>query len=727
MQRKDEKSLDSTLEPLTKKSSLLDSLFNPQSVAIIGASRTPGKVGFEVLKNIVDSGYHGKIYPINPNAKNILGFKCYSNVQDITESIDLGIVIVPARIVPQIISEIGRKGIKNVIIISSGFKESGLSGTRLENSITQICQEYGIRLLGPNCLGIIDTHTPLNASFAGKLPLTGNIAFISQSGALGTAILDWALEERIGFSKFVSLGNKADIDEADLLTELLNDSTTDVILIYMEGLTNGQRFIHVANTITKSKPVIVLKSGITNAGVRAVSSHTGTMAGMDLAYDVAFKHANVIRVNSTEELFNFAKVFSTQPEPPGQNLVIITNAGGPGILATDACEKYGLKIAPISAETVDTLHQQLPSAAGFFNPIDVLGDATAERYEFALSNILQSDDVHSALIILTPQAMTEPYEVAESIIKLKSTFHSKPVVTSFVGGVRVHPAIEALERSKIPNFDFPEKAIQSLSALYQYTQKRTTKRPEDFSRYQFDNISIKAILTSAADDRRVVLKAAEATAIINACGVSSPPLLFAATAEEAVEHAESIGYPVVLKIESPQILHKTDIGGVKLNIQTAEEIRTSFYELIGRAHTFHPRATILGVNVQHMVPQGREMIIGVNRDIVFGPLLMFGLGGIYVNFLRDVSFRLAPLSKQNAIEMIQETKAYTLLRGIRGETSSDIDSIVDVMLRISQLVTEYPEISELDINPLFVYTHNQGSSALDVKITITLNHGGITT
>jgi acyl-CoA synthetase (NDP forming) len=386
-----------------------------------------------------------------------------------------------------------------------------------------------------------------------------------------------------------------------------------------------------------------------------------------------------------------------------------------------------LKIAPISAEIVKHLHQQLPSAAGFFNPIDVLGDATAERYEFAISKILQSDDVHSALIILTPQAMTDPQKVAEAIIKLRSTFHSKPVVTSFLGGARVHPAIEALERYKIPNFDFPEKAIQSLSALYHYTLKRATKRPEDFSRFQLDHKSIQAILTSAADDRRVVLKAAEAAAIIKACGISSAPLIFAATAEEAVEHAEIIGYPVVLKIESPQILHKTDIGGVKLNIQTSGEVRTSFYELIGRAHTFYPRATILGVNVQHMVPQGREMIIGVNRDIIFGPLLMFGLGGIYVNFLQDVSFRLTPLSKQNAIEMIQETKAYTLLRGIRGETSSDIDSIVDVMLRISQLVTEYPEISELDINPLFVYTKSQGSSALDVKITISLNHGGKTT
>jgi acetyltransferase len=719
--------LDYNLESLAKESSLLTSLFNPQSIAIIGASRSPGKVGFEVLKNIVDSGFQGRIYPVNPKAQNILGFRCYSKLRDIKESIDLGIIVVPARIVPKIITEAGRKGIKHVIIISSGFKESGLSGTRLENIITQTCEEYGIRLLGPNCLGIIDTHTPLNASFAGKLPLKGNIAFISQSGALGTAILDWALEERIGFSKFISLGNKADVDEADLLTELLNDSSTDVILIYMEGLTNGQRFIQVASTITKSKPVIVLKSGITNAGVRAVSSHTGTMAGMDLAYDVAFDHVNVIRVNSTEELFNYAKVFSTQPEPPGQNLVIITNAGGPGILATDACEKHGLKIAPISAEIVETLHQQLPSAAGFFNPIDVLGDATAERYKFAISIILESDDVHSALIILTPQAMTEPHKVADAIISLRSTFRSKPVVTSFLGGERVNPAIEALEQSKIPNFDFPEKAIQSLSALYKYTQQRTTMRPEDFPRFQLDHKAIQAILTSAAENRRVVLKAAEAAAIINACGVSSAPLFFAATAEEAVEHAETIGYPVVLKIESPQILHKTDIGGVKLNIQTAEEVRTSFYELIGRAHTFHPRASILGVNVQHMVPQGREMIIGVNRDIIFGPLLMFGLGGIYVNFLRDVSFRLAPLSKQSAVEMIQETKAYTLLRGIRGETSSDIDSIVDVMLRISQLVTEYPEISELDINPLFVYKQSQGSSALDVKITITLKHGGIST
>ncbi len=703
---------------------MLETLFQPVSIAIIGASRTPGKVGFEVLKNILDSGYQGNIFPINPKAQHILGLKSYSSVLDINEPIDLGIIIVPACIVPQIITEAGKKGIKNVIIISSGFKESGLEGTRLENTIAQTCKEYGIRLLGPNCLGVIDTHTPLNASFAGKLPLKGNIAFISQSGALGTAMLDWALEERIGFSKFISLGNKADIDEADLLTELMNDASTDVILIYMEGLTNGQRFIQVARTITNSKPIIILKSGITNAGVRAVSSHTGTMAGRDLAYDVAFNYANVIRVDSTEDLFTYAKVFSTQPEPRGQNLIIITNAGGPGILATDACEKHGLKIAPISAKIVDTLHQQLPSAAGFFNPIDVLGDATAERYEFALTHVLESEDIHSALIILTPQAMTKPQEVADTIIKIRSSFYSKPMVTSFLGGKRVSSAIEALEQSQIPNFNFPEKAVKALSALYNYSKTRAITHPDDFPQFQIDHSTIQGILTKAMDEHRVVLKAAEATAIASACGIPSAPLFFAATAEEAVQHAEIVGYPVVLKIESPQILHKTDIGGVKLNIQSAEEVRTSFYELIGRAHTFYPRASILGVNVQHMVPLGREMIIGVNRDIVFGPVLMFGLGGVYVNFLRDVSFRLAPLGKQSALNMIQETKAYTLLRGIRGETSSDIDSIVDVMLRISQLVSEYSEISELDINPLFVYTQGQGSAALDVKITITLKHGG---
>jgi acetyltransferase len=697
---------------------VLNPLFKPSSIAVIGASRTPGKVGHEVLRNIVNSGFKGRIYPINPNTSEIFGLKCYPNILDVDGNIDLCVVAVPAEIVPRIIEGIGEKKVKILIILSSGFKESGIEGAKREDAVMNVCKKHKIRVLGPNCLGIIDTNTPLNASFAPTLPRKGNIAFISQSGALGTALLDWAIEEGIGFNKIVSLGNKADINETELIQELMDDDSTKVIILYLEGVENGRQFVRVAREVTQKKPLIILKSGITSAGARAVSSHTGTLAGSDLAYTVAFEYAGVIRVTTTEELFNLAEAFSTQPIPQGPNVAIITNAGGPGILATDACEKFGLKIAPIMSSIVEKLRQKLPSAASFFNPIDLLGDATPERYKFAIDTVLQSEEVHNALIILTSQAMTNSRETAEIIIELKKKFPEKPVVTSFLGGKRVKVAIEILEGGKIPNYAFPEKAIQALSSLYRYKEYKFSPPQKDIVQFEVNRERVKILLKKVADEGRATLKAIEAMEIINTYGISTPPLQFAATAEEAVRKTEEMGYPVVMKIESPQILHKTDIGGVKLDISSSDEVRTSFYELIGRAHIFNPRATILGVNVQKMIPSGREMIIGMNRDLTFGPMLMFGLGGIYVNFLKDVSFRLSPLSKENAWEMIEETKAYLLLRGIRGEPSSDIDSVVDVMLRVSQLVTDFTQINEMDINPLFVYEKGKGCLALDIKMTI---------
>ena len=697
---------------------MLKPLFKPSSIAVIGASRTPGKVGHEVLRNIVNSGFKGRIYPINPNTSEIFGLKCYPNILDVDGNIDLCVVAVPAEIVPRIIEGIGEKKVKILIILSSGFKESGIEGAKREDAVMNVCKKHKIRVLGPNCSGIIDTNTPLNASFAPTLPRKGNIAFISQSGALGTALLDWAIEEGIGFNKIVSLGNKADINETELIQELMDDDSTKVIILYLEGVENGRQFVRIAREVTQKKPLIILKSGITSAGARAVSSHTGTLAGSDLAYTVAFEYAGVIRVTTIEELFNLAEAFSTQPIPQGPNVAIITNAGGPGILATDACEKFGLKIAPITASIVEKLRQKLPSAASFFNPIDLLGDATPERYKFAIDTVLQSEEVHNALIILTPQAMTNSRETAKTIIELKRKFPEKPIVTSFLGGKRVKVAIQTLEGGKIPNYAFPEKAIQALSSLYRYKEYKFSPPQKDIVQFEVNRERVKILLKKVADEGRATLKAIEAMEIINTYGISTPPLQFAATAEEAVRKTEQMGYPVVMKIESPQILHKTDIGGVKLDISSSDEVRTSFYELIGRAHIFNPRATILGVNVQKMIPSGREMIIGMNRDLTFGPMLMFGLGGIYVNFLKDVSFRLSPLSEENAWEMIKETKAYLLLRGIRGEPSSDIDSVVDVMLRVSQLVTDFTQINEMDINPLFVYEKGKGCLALDIKMTI---------
>lgn len=699
---------------------MLEALFKPNSIAVVGASREPGKVGHELLKNILSSGYRGRVYPINPNADEILGVKCYPSLTEVPDSVDLGVVAVPASIVPQIAEEAGLKNIKVLAIISAGFKETGSEGAKKENEVMSICRKYGIRVLGPNCLGIIDMYTPLDASFAPAIPKRGGITFISQSGALGTAVLDWATEEQIGFSKFISLGNRGDIDETDLILAAADDKNTKVILLYIEGLAKGRKFIDALQKVTLKKPVIVLKSGITEAGLRAVSSHTGTMAGSDVAYTVAFEKTGVIRVNNAEELFDLAESFSSQPAILGPNIAIVTNAGGPGILATDACGKFGVKVAPISADIVEKLRGKLPAAAGFFNPIDVLGDATAERYEFALETVLESPDINGVLVILSPQAMTEPDKIAKTIIEVKKKSTAKPILVSFMGGKTVKAAIAELQKAKIPNYEFPERAVESFSALFKYSEYLKTPYEENFVRLEVDYEKARIVFENVKKEGRVTLKASEALEVANAYGICTPALEFAATAEDAVLSAERIGYPVVMKIESPQILHKTDIGGVKLNINSSEDVIKSFYEIIGSAHMFYPNATVFGVNVLKMVPQGREIIVGLNRDVTFGALIMVGLGGIYVNFLKDVSFGLAPLNMAEASKMVTETKAYTLLRGIRGEKASDINSVIDTVLRVSQLSSDFEEINEVDINPLFVYESGNGCLALDVKITIKL-------
>ena len=697
---------------------MLEAFFEPKSIAVIGASRKKGKVGNEVLKNIIESGFKGKIFPVNPKAEEILGQKCYSSVLNIPDEIDLGVIIIPAAFVPKVVEEAGKKGIKALIIISAGFREVGGEGTKLEDEIIKICKKYNIRVLGPNCLGISNAFTPINISFAPTMPKKGKAAFISQSGALGTAVLDWVQDQRIGLGKFISLGNKADLDETDLISELADDEETSIILLYLEGVKRGDEFIRVAKKVTRKKPIVILKSGVTEAGARAVSSHTGTMAGSDLAFKIAFKKTGIIRVETAEELFELVEIFSTQPIPEGSNVAIITNAGGPGILATDSCEKYGVKMAPISSNIVKQLREKLPPASGFFNPIDVLGDASAEIYKFAVETVLKCEDVNSGLLILAPQAMTKPLLIAKAIVDSKHVFKDKPVITSFMGGGTVTKGIEEIEKAGIPNFSFPERAIRALSILVKYGDYLKSSQIETIPRFRVNKKKVSSVFNHVREDKRVTLTWTEATEVVSAYGIPATIPQLANTADGAIQSANRIGYPVVLKIESPHILHKTDIGGVRLNVNTAEDVRRIFFELVGRAHIYYPKATILGINVSKMVPLGRELIIGMTRDITFGPLIMFGLGGIYVNFLKDVTFGLAPLSEREVVEMIEQTKAYTLLRGIRGEARSDIDSIIDVILRFSQLVTDFNEINEIDINPLSVYEEDKGCLCLDVKITI---------
>jgi acetyltransferase len=697
----------------------LDAIFRPRSIAIVGASRTPGKVGYVLTKNIVESGFGGGIFPINPGIDEILGLKCYPSVLDVAEDIDLAVIAIPAGGVLQVAEDCGRKGVKAVIIISAGFKETGHEGAVLERQLTDIGARYGMRIQGPNCLGIIDTSTPLNLSFAVAMPRKGRIGFISQSGALGTAVLDWILKEGIGFSSFVSLGNKADLDEVDFIEAMGDDGNVGVILLYLESIEKGRRFIDVAGSVVKRKPIIVLKGGTSTAGARAAGSHTGALVGSFAAYQTAFKKSGVILAESVEELFNHAIAFAEQPIPRDEGVAIVTNAGGPGILATDLCEKLGVKLASMSRDTVNMLVEKLPAAASKGNPIDVLGDARADRYGFAIEKALEDHNTNALVVILTPQAMTESLETAKGIVEISKNTAEKPILAVFMGGVTVEGATHYLRENDIPCFDFPEKAIETLSALYEYA--RFLREPSA-SINRFDDVDenkVKEIFASAMRDGRIVLLPHEAADVVEAYGIRAPQTKIAHTPEEAARYAQELGYPAVLKIVSPDILHKTDIGGVALNLKTPEEVMSAFDSVMARVAQFMGSARIYGAMVYRMVPMGKEMIIGMSRDVQFGPLVMFGLGGIYVNFLKDVSFRLAPLSKREARQMIEETRAYTLLKGIRGEPPSDIAALSDALLRVGQLVWDFPQILEMDINPVIVYQEGKGCIALDVKITLT--------
>jgi len=695
----------------------LEAFFKPRSIAVIGASREEKKVGHKIFRNLVDSGFQGELYPINPHAEEILGFKCYRSVLDVPSQIDLSVIAVPARIVPLVAEECGKKGVKGIIVISAGFSETGREGTHLERRLLSICRKYGIRMQGPNCLGIINTASRMNASFAAANPPVGSIAFISQSGALGSTILNWALRNEVGFSSFISLGNEADLSAADFLEALGEDEQTRVIGIYIEGVKDGDHFIKVAQKVTKRKPVVALKAGTTDVGKRAVSSHTGSLAGSDVAFSAAFKKTGILRVDTLEDLFSLVLAFEDQPIPKGKNVLIVTNGGGPGILAADACEKRGLDLPLLEHSIREKLRKSLPPHASVNNPVDVLGDADENRYRIALNAGLESSRMNGIIVILTPQAMTPVKEVAQVIAESRSKAE-KPIIAVFMGLEESSPAIKILQKKGIPNYRFPEAAAYALSRMYEYALISSSPREEPPAIPGINYDAIKRILEEARLKEKLNLTVEESFQIGEAAGIPTPPARIARSRSEAGEIAESIGYPIVMKIVSPEILHKTDVGGVALNIRSREEAERNYDEILRKARLFMPQASILGVLVQRMAPKGKEVIVGAVRDVQFGPLMMFGLGGIYVNFLRDVSYRLCPLTRSEAEEMIRETKAYMLLRGVRGEPPSDINSVIDVILKISQIMRRFKEIREMEINPLFVYEEGKGCTAVDIRITL---------
>jgi acetyl coenzyme A synthetase (ADP forming)-like protein len=688
----------------------------PKAVAVIGASRDKEKLGYGVLSNIIEHDYQGKVYPINPKADRILGLKCYPSVLDVPNPIDLAIIVIPNKYVSAALEDCGQKGVEGVIIISAGFREAGLDGVRMERELVAIAKRHGMRLIGPNCLGVIDTICPLDASFAAGMPPQGTMAFMSQSGALCTAILDWALAAEIGFSRFVSLGNKADVSEVDLLEAWEDDPHSRVILTYIEGLSEGRKFMEVARRVTRRIPVIAVKSGSTDAGSRAVSSHTGSLAGSARAYEAAFRQSGVLRAESIQHLFDYSLAFAYQPVLRGGHIAIVTNSGGPGVMATDALEHEGLSLASLSHETIDFLRDNLPPAANIYNPIDVLGDALTDRYALALEAALKDEGVDGIIVILAPQVMTKIEETAEAVGRIAARY-DKPILGCFMGEAKVGPGIKVLNEYKIPNYPFPERAVGALKAMLGY-RRWLDHPPLKIEEFDVDRERVRGIFEQVRADGRQAIGDAEARDIMQAYGIPIPGSKLATSADEAVEFAEEIGYPVVMKIASPDILHKTDIGGVKLGISDATDVRDAFDLLVYRATRYMPDAQIWGCLVQEMVRGGKEVIVGMNFDPQFGPLMMFGLGGIYVEALKDVAFRIAPFSRQEAEEMIREIRSYSLLKGVRGERPSDTEAIVDTLLRLSQLVTDFPEIMEMDVNPLIVFEAGRGAVGVDMRLVL---------
>lgn len=696
----------------------LTRFFNPKSVAIIGASRSPGKIGNVIVKNMISCGFQGKIFPINPKEAEIEGLPCYPSVDKVPEPAELAVLSVPAARSLDAAEMCGKSGVKNMAVISAGFKETGKAGLELERRLVETCRKYKMRMLGPNCVGLMDTHAPINASFAAGFPLKGEIAFISQSGAMVLSILDWSYQVGLGFSKFISLGNKADLTETHFIEDAAEDPYTKVILCYIEDVENGPHFLEVARRASRKKPIIILKSGTSQAGAQAASSHTGALAGSDLAYETAFRQCGVIRARSMPELFDLAIAFANQPIPKGDRVAVVTNSGGPGIVTTDTIELKNLKMARFIKETVNELRGYLPAESNIYNPVDVLGDAKADRYRFSLEKVLADPGVDSAVVLVCPAGVTEPVETAGAMIEMRKAYPEKPLFAAFMGGKKLAEGVRVLSEARIPCFTFPEPAISSISGLVSYARTRDLPvEAEPLAYADVDQKTVKAIFYDVKKDNRLVLLGSEAAEVVAAYGIPAAPTVLATNPEGAAEQADKLGYPVVLKIASPKIMHKTDLGGVKIGLDSPEKVRNGFVEIMDNVHRYLPQVVAHGVEVQKMMPKGTELIIGMTRDVQFGPLIAFGLGGIYVNLLKDVSFRLANGLNGREIEnMLAETKAYTLLRGYRGEKPADIRAIVEIIGRVAKLVTDFPEITEMDINPVFAY--NQGASALDIKITV---------
>ena len=699
----------------------LDSIFYPKSVAVLGVTPTPDTVPNDIFRNILTSGYTGVLYPVAPFKRSIYAVKAYRYVLDIPDEVDQAVIVYPGNVCHKAVEQCGEKGVKSIIMISAGFREVGPEGVKREARIKELCDQFNIKLIGPNCLGVINTDptSMLNASFAREMPAEGRIAFLSQSGALCTAVLDYALGKGIGFSKFVSFGNKAGVTEIDLMRYLHKDPKTDVILLYLEELRNGRGLIEAAREITRgpgAKPILLIKSGRTTQGADAAASHTGSLAGEDVIADAVLKEAGIIRVDTIDELFNSAIMMTYQPPPKGRKIAIVTNAGGPGVMATDAAVNMGLKIPRFGDEPTAKLKAGLPAAANIKNPVDVIGDARADRYSAAIEAVLDDENVDQALVILTPQSMTDIEAIAQCVVDGHERT-DKPLACSFMGARDVQAGIDILQAARIPHYILPEWGCAAMLNSNVFNEWKNAPAPPA-DPLNVDTGTARAIINSAPEG---YMSEDQCLSVLKAYGFPVPEFKLCTTGRQAAEFAAELGGPAVLRIVSPDIVHKFDVKGVALNLDGPEAVGKAWDKMMSHIAEVKPGAQIIGAILRGMIPQGREVILGAKRDNVFGPTVMFGLGGLFVEIFKDVTFALAPVTAQRAASMVRGVKAYKILTGARGQAAADIDGIEECIRRLGQLIADHPRITELDINPMLVGPADAGNTVADVRIRLAPN------
>ena len=694
---------------------MFDGLFAPQGVVVIGASRDPVKLGYGVARNLVISGYPGAIHLVNPNGGSLFDRMLYRDVGRVPDPVDLAIIMIPAAGVPDALEECGQRGIRFAIVGAGGFRETGPQGARLEQRCLEVARRHGIRVLGPNCIGYLDTHLPIDTSFLPLPgPIPGEIAFLSHSGAICEAVIDWARGQGFGLSRLVSLGNQMDLNEGDLLPATAADEKTHVVAMYLEGIGDGASFIESARQVTRSKPVVAIKVGRSAAGRAAVASHTGALAGEDQAFDAAFRKAGVIRARHSEEMFDWARALAWCPLPPGPRMAVLSNAGGPGAIAADSLEENGLRLAKLEAATREQLAGFLPQAASLRNPVDMLAGAGPREYADALRLLLGDPGVDGIIVILPPPPVTTAAEVAGAIIPVVRSA-SKPVVVALMGEELIAHAAQLFRMARIPDYRFPERAASAMRVLHMRARQLAQVEAQATITYDVDPDRAARLVTSAARGGERFLDAHDSLALIEAYGLPVSKQAAVDTLEAALTKAGEFGYPVVLKINSPDVPHKSDLGGVALDLRSEAELRSAFAALEQRLGSALPRLEGAGYILQPQAAPGRDVIIGFVRDEQFGPLLMFGSGGVEVEALGDVAFELAPLSPTDAGRMLDATLAGKRLRGLRGQPPAAREAVVEALCRLSQLARDFPELQELEINPLRVFEEGQGALALDVR------------